>query len=71
MRMHGKVIGLLAVIVALTACSDRGRGGTAPTQRPPETYSATVTDVEVVRSADALAMPVAGLPADGAELTVR
>jgi hypothetical protein len=71
MRSTNKLLLTLAAAAALSACrGDGGSGGGGPTQRA-ETFTATVTSVEIVRSADALDMPVTGLPADGAELTVR
>lgn len=60
----------------LTACHSSGGGsggGTPPPPAPtPQTYAVRVTGVEVVRAADQLALPVAGLPSQaGGAITVR
>jgi len=72
MRTSIKLIGLMHLIVALAACGGSGsdRAERFPPSQP-TTFAASVTAVNIVRSADAQAMPITGLPADGAELTVR
>jgi hypothetical protein len=48
-----------------------GGGGSQPPPTPPQTYAAKVTAFEAVRAADALALPVDGLPSSaGGSITV-
>lgn len=61
---------LMLLAAALGACGRDGSSGSGA-GTPAQTYSATVVDVELVRSADGEPMPVDGLPATGAEITVR
>ena len=62
-----------AVVAAalLAACHSHHSGGSGTPPSQPLTYGATLTEVNIVRTADQQAMPVAGLPAPGATLTVR
>lgn len=49
-----------------------GGGGAPPIPPPPvSTFSVTLTSIELDRSADQRDMPVTGVPADGATLTVE
>lgn len=64
--MYVAILVLLASLLA--AC---GRDSQSGSGAPVQTYSATVVELEIVRSADGAPMPVDGLPADGAEVTVR
>ncbi len=62
---------LAAIIICasmLAGCDNLGIGDDSPAQ--PQTFSVTVTEVDIVRSADDQNMPVTGLPAQGAEITV-
>lgn len=61
---------LMVVAALLAACGRDGSSGPGA-GTPAQTYSATVVDIELVRSADGEPLPVDGLPADGAEVTVR
>lgn len=64
-------LGILMLLAAsLGACGRDGRSGPGA-GAPAQTYSATAVDIELVRSADGEPLPVDGLPADGAEVTVR
>lgn len=67
----------LPLLLTLGACGGGGggSGGDAPppTAPPPptaSTYSVTMTGIELVRSADQQDLPVTGLPAEGATLTI-
>lgn len=58
------------VLLSLAACRG-GSGDSPPPPAPtPQSHSATVTALETVRAADQLALPVTGLPATGAAITV-
>jgi hypothetical protein len=59
---------LVLLASLLPAC---GRDGQSGSDAPAQTYSATLVELEIVRSADGEPMPVDGLPAAGAEATVR
>lgn len=67
-RMYVAVLVLLALLLA--SCGRDGQSGPV-TGAPAQTYSATVVEMEIVRSADGEPMAVDGLPAAGAEVTVR
>ena len=56
----------VAAMVLLAACHSHHSGGSGTSP-----YGATLTEVKIVRTADQQAMPVTGLPAQGATLTVR
>lgn len=65
-------LSMLMAAVTIGSCSsdsgdDKATAGGPGTQ----TYSATLTEVQIARSADQQPMPVAGLPAPGAQITVR
>ncbi len=54
--------------------SGGGGGGSPPPPPPPpasETYTVTLTEIRVERTADQQPLVVDGVPADGATLTVR
>jgi hypothetical protein len=55
---------------ATTGCGG-GSSGPPPPPAPARTYGATLTGLEITRPADGLEMTVSGLPAEGAELTIR
>lgn len=61
----------VAAMVLLAACHSHHSGGSGTSPSQPLTYGATLTEVKIVRTADQQAMPVTGLPAQGATLTVR
>jgi hypothetical protein len=67
----GKTLCAALAALPLAAChsSHHSDGGTPPTQ--PVTYGAALTGIDVERTADQQALPVAGIPAQGATLTVR
>lgn len=57
--------------VAISACGG-GSGGSGEPPPPPvtSTYTVTLTDVVVVRSADSLQLDSGGVPVDGATVTI-
>lgn len=60
-------------VLCLTACGGGGGGGgSTPPPQPPaaETYTVTAVAIDLQRSADGQVLPVDGLPAQGATLTV-
>lgn len=62
----------LPIVLAVAGCGGSGGDGVPPTApTPASTYSVTLTAIELDRSADQQDMPVTGLPADGATLTVQ
>ncbi len=63
-------------ILCLTACGGgggSGGGGSTPPPQPPvaETYTVTAVAIDLQRSADGQVLPVDGLPAQGATLTLE
>lgn len=71
MRQKNVLITGLTLLLALNGCGDGGSDFTSPTTVPPaSTYSVTLTAIELDRSADQQDMPVTGVPADGASLTI-
>lgn len=62
-------VAILVVLGSLLAAC--GRDGQSGAGAPAQTYSATVVELDIVRSADGEPLPVDGLPATGAEVTVR
>jgi hypothetical protein len=66
----GKLLCATLAAVPLAAChSHHSSGGTPAAQ--PATYSATLTGIDIDRTADQQPLPVSSLPAQGATLTVR
>lgn len=62
---------LAALLAACHSSGGGGGGGTTPAPTP-QTYAVRVTGVEVVRAADQLTLPVAGLPSPaGGAITVQ
>ena len=64
---------IFSTALVAAACHSKGGGGAPPPTPPqatPQTYSATVTAVEVVRAADQLPLAVDGLPSSGGSITV-
>jgi hypothetical protein len=51
----------------LAGCGGGGSGDSNPTQ----TYTASLTDMQISRTADQQALTVNSLPAAGAQITVR
>jgi hypothetical protein len=66
----GKTLCAMLVMALLAACHSGHSGGVGPSPQP-ATYTATLTDVQIERTADRQPLPVGGLPAQGATLTVR
>ncbi len=64
------VCAALVATPLLAACHSHHSGGSAPPPSQPLTYAVTLSDVKIARTADQQAMPVNGLPAQGATLTV-
>lgn len=68
------IITLALSIMVLTACSDNGSNSNNPLQASggqPLSFSATLTDMQITRSADQKDLPVNNLPAQGAQITVE
>ena len=62
---HSRYVVIACSMALLAACHSSGGGGGGGGGVPPpptQTYAASVTGVEVVRAADELVLPVAGLP---------
>jgi hypothetical protein len=63
---------LISSIFILHGCG--GGGGSDPattTTVTPQVFSSSVTDIKIVRIVDQQAIPVSGLPATGADITVE
>lgn len=58
---------LLFISVLVAGCGGGGGGNSSPEQ----TFTVTLNDIKIRRSADQLDMPVGGLPAEGAIITVQ
>lgn len=60
-------------ILCVTACGGGGGGGSTPPPQPPaaETYTVTAVAIDLQRSADGQVLPVDGLPAQGATLSLE
>ena len=69
---HPRLPGCFIVIATLLACSDDdgGRVDNRPPPAAPDTYSVTLTNVEIDRVADQQDMVIDGLPVDGATVTI-
>ena len=61
---------LISVLLVLTGCGGGGGGSSPPPPPPPppppasDTFSVTLTDIDLTRTADGAAVPVNGLPLD-------
>jgi len=60
---------LLAILLTASACGGDNKSGPAPPPAP-QSYAVTLVSIDVDRSADQLALEVAGPPADGPTVTV-
>lgn len=68
-RLYG--MGLAALLLAgCHSKSDDRPPAPAPTPTPPQSYGASLTEVELTRVGDGQSLAVSGLPARGAQLTV-
>ncbi len=63
---------ILAALTATTlaACGGGGSDEPAPPQQTTSTFIATLSAIDVNRSADQLVMDTGGLPAQGATITI-
>jgi ABC-type glycerol-3-phosphate transport system substrate-binding protein len=67
MRMALTFLALVLSVAMLAGCGGGGSGDSNPTQ----TYTASLTDMQILRTADQQALTVNSLPAAGAQITVR
>ena len=67
MRMALTFLALVLSVAMLAGCGGGGSDDSNPTQ----TYTASLTDMQISRTADQQALTVNSLPAAGAQITVR
>jgi hypothetical protein len=73
MNNGGRLCGMGLAALLLAGChskSDDRPPAPTPTPTPPQSYGASLTQVETTRVGDGQSLAVSGLPARGAELTV-
>ena len=64
---------ILAALAATTVSACSGGGGSAAPEPPPQTvstFTVTLSDIDVDRSADQLDLGTGGLPVQGATITI-
>lgn len=67
MRTALVILTFITSIALLAGCDGSSSGGSTATQ----TYTASLTDIQISRTADQQALPVNNLPAAGANIAVR
>jgi hypothetical protein len=70
-KMQRAASAAIAAATLLAGCHSHRSGGSASSPPAPATYGIALADVGIVRTADRQALPLAGLPARGATLTVQ